>query len=333
MSIQSLQTQAHELTDKRIEQQAREILALYRSERESILSLLKTTYAEYLVNTDVSDYWVVMNQYKRLEKLNKEMQGIFLDTTRKAYSQVKQGLTEVVEEGYYRSRYVTESFSGILGIKETAPLLNPLVTELAVTGDLDIWKAIRNERLKEIALGIVPKTGKTLKQILADNATADLTKIQQTVKQGFISGVSYNKQVESLKPIFANSAYKTQRVVRTEGNRCYNAGVYTESKTSNVSKKKRWIATLDDRTRDEHGALDGTTIGIDEYFRIGSDRALYPGNFTEARNNISCRCTTIEIIEGLEPTVRRGKNPITGKSEIITYKNYDEWKKEVTKVA
>ena len=72
MSIQSLQTQAHELTEKLIEKQARDILALYRSERESILSLLKTTYAEYLVNTDVSDYWVVMNQYKRLEKLKGE---------------------------------------------------------------------------------------------------------------------------------------------------------------------------------------------------------------------------------------------------------------------
>jgi SPP1 gp7 family putative phage head morphogenesis protein len=229
---------------------------------------------------------------------------------------------------YYRQRYVTEAFAGIVGEEVSKQALNPLVAELAVTGDLDIWKQIRNERLKEIAKGVIPKTGKTLKQILADNNSADLAKLQQVIKQGLINGESYNKQVKKVKGLFDDSAYKAQRVIRTEGNRNMNAGAHVERMTSGVAKKKRWMATLDGRTRPSHQRLDGQTVGVDEYFTINGDKALYPGDFSDPANSINCRCTVIDIIEGLEPTVRRGKDPVTGKSTLITYKNYDQWVKE-----
>lgn len=326
MSIQSLQTQAYELADKMIERQANEILVEYRMARTQIYERLKSDYAKYLVGVEPDNYWTMLNQYNRLQKLNMDMQGIYTKLTRNVYNRVLDGQHLLFEEAYYRQRYVTEAFAGIIGEKVSRQALNPLVSELSITGDLDLWKQIRNERLKEIASGIVPKTGKTLKQILADNATDDLVRLQQTIKQGLITGMSYNKQERAVKDIFDGSAYKTQRVIRTEGNRNLNAASYVESRMSGVSKQKRWVATLDGRTRDEHGALDGATVGIDEYFTIGGDRALYPGGFANVSNNVNCRCTIVEIIKGLEPTIRRGIDPLTGKSTIITYKNYDEWR-------
>lgn len=327
MSIKSLQTQAYELTDKQLEKQARDILLRYREARDEIYNRLQKAYAEHLVAIDPDDYWTTLNAYNRLQKVNKDFKGIYTRLTNEAYKEIRDGQKILFEEMYYRQRYVTEAFAGIVGEEVSKQALNPLIAELSVTGDLDLWKKIRGERLEEIAKKVVPKTGKTLKAILADNASDDLAKLQQTIKQGLITGESYNKQVKKVKGLFDDSAYKAQRVIRTEGNRNMNAGAHVERMTSGVAKKKRWMATLDGKTRSAHRSLDGQTVDVDEYFTADGDRALYPGNFSSASQNVGCRCTVIDIIEGLEPTVRRGKNPLTGKSEIITYKNYDDWRK------
>lgn len=331
MSIESLQKQAYELTDKQLEKQARNILAQYRDAREKIYNRLQKAYAEHLVEIDPDDYWTTLNAYNRLQKINKDFQGIYTRLTNDAYKEIRDGQQVLFEDMYYRQRYVTEAFAGIVGEKTSKQALNPLITELAVTGDLDVWKKIRGERLEELAKGIVPKAGKTLKQILADNASDDLAKLQQTIKQGLINGESYSKQSRKVKKLFDDSAYKAQRVIRTEGNRNMNAGAHAERLSSGVAKKKRWVATLDGRTRDDHQVLDGQTVDADKPFKLYGMTAQYPGGFGVASQDINCRCTVVDIIEGLEPTVRRGKDPLTGKNEIITYKNYGEWKKGAKK--
>ncbi|MCF8012484.1 MAG: phage head morphogenesis protein [Clostridiales bacterium] len=323
-----MQKQAYELTDKQLEKQARNILAQYKDAREQIYNRLQKAYAEHLVAIDPDDYWTTLNAYNRLKKVNKDFKGIYTRLTNETYKEIRDGQKILFEEMYYRQRYVTEAFAGIVGEEVSRQALNPLITELAVTGDLDVWKKIRDERLEEIAKGIVPKTGKTLKAILADNASDDLAKLQQTIKQGLINGESYNKQIKKVKGLFDNSAYKTQRVIRTEGNRNMNAGAHTERMTSGVAKKKRWVATLDGETRTGHRQLDGQTVDIGQPFKLNGLTAQYPGGFGVASQDINCRCSVIDIIEGLEPSVRRGKNPLTGKSEIITYKNYNEWREK-----
>lgn len=329
MSITSLQEQAYELTDKKLESQARAILKQYRANRDKVLDRLKTAYADHLIAIEPDDYLTTLNAYNRLKEMNKDFKGIYTRLTSDAYKEIRDGQKVLFEEMYYRKRFVTEAFAGIVGEEVSKQALNPLIVNLSVTGDLDIWKSIRSERLKEIAEGILPKAGKTLKQILADNSTDDLARLQQTIKQGLINGESYKKQSRRVKDIFDNSAYKTQRVIRTEGNRNMNAGAHVERMTSGVAKKKRWVATLDGDTRPAHQRLDGQTVKVDEYFKSGGDRALYPGNFSSASQNIHCRCTVIDIIEGLEPSTRRGKDPVTGESKLMNYKTYDQWLKEV----
>jgi len=47
------------------------------------------------------------------------------------------------------------------------------------------------------------------------------------------------------------------------------------------------------------------------------------GNGIVAHN---CRCTVIDVVEGLPPQIRRAKDPVTGKTDIINFTTYDEWK-------
>ena len=89
-----------------------------------------------------------------------------------------------------------------------------------------------------------------------------------------------------------------------------------------------WIATLDTKTRPQHAQLDGVKLNLDEYYKIGADRALMPGGFNQASLNINCRCTHIDIVNDIDPQIRRGRNPITGENEVFEFKTYDQWAKD-----
>jgi uncharacterized protein with gpF-like domain len=121
------------------------------------------------------------------------------------------------------------------------------------------------------------------------------------------------------------------RIVSTETTRAMNAGSFASTQylaSTGTDVKKRWIATLDGRTRDSHAHLDGKTIDVDDYFHIGMDSALYPGGFSDVKNNARCRCTTIDVINGESPALRTGRNPVTGEHEVFDYKDFDQWKKD-----
>ncbi len=55
---------------------------------------------------------------------------------------------------------------------------------------------------------------------------------------------------------------------------------------------KAWSPTLDDRTRPEHAAMDGSEpIGMDELFDVGGEMLDRPGDPAGSpENTISCRC-------------------------------------------
>ena len=53
---------------------------------------------------------------------------------------------------------------------------------------------------------------------------------------------------------------------------------------------KTWETMLDDRVREPHEWLEGSTVPLDAYFYADGDRALAPGGFQSAALNVNCRC-------------------------------------------
>jgi uncharacterized protein with gpF-like domain len=155
--------------------------------------------------------------------------------------------------------------------------------------------------------------------------------VLKTVKSGLINGESYARQTKRVKDVFDGNASNTARVIRTEGNRNMNAGAYLNSedlKAEGVRVRRMWVATLDSRTRDSHQALDGVYEDDNGLWHIGGDSARYPNDFTEPENSVNCRCSTVDVVQGLEPQLRRGIDPVTGKSDIASYSTYEEWAKK-----
>ena len=55
--------------------------------------------------------------------------------------------------------------------------------------------------------------------------------------------------------------------------------------------EKVWATMEDERVRETHNFLDGVSVPLGTLFvAIDGDSARYPGDFTKAENNCSCRC-------------------------------------------
>ncbi len=331
MTYSQMQTAKNKTIDSILLSIESEIKKTYRFGRDNVAGLVKDVYAKYLTSVDSADYYKTLNLYNRLKTMEQEIKGVYIQIGRETRKTITKGMYTTFDESYLMDRYITAFFSDKIGtnIKYAAP--NPIVREVAVTGDATRLTAIRDARLRRIAEGMIPPSGDTLTGILVNNLNQELTKTLRVVKQGLINGQSYVKQAEALKETFNGNAYNALRVVRTEGNRLANAGTYLNSedlKAEGVRIRRQWVATLDGRTRDSHQALDGQYEDDNGLFHIHGLSARYPGDFGDPTEDIHCRCTTIDVVQGLEPTLRRGVNPVTGKSDIASYRDYDKWKKQ-----
>ena len=58
-------------------------------------------------------------------------------------------------------------------------------------------------------------------------------------------------------------------------------------------RHKQWLTMKDERVRPTHALVDGQTIGIDEYFKVGAAEMLYPMDTSRGAppsECVNCRC-------------------------------------------
>ena len=85
-------------------------------------------------------------------------------------------------------------------------------------------------------------------------------------------------------------------MARTNIIACNNAAAQETYKENGVEKRE-WLATQDDRTRDDHAFADGQVRAIDEPFQIGNELLMYPGYGSGSpEETINCRCTLIPVL-------------------------------------
>ena len=159
-------------------------------------------------------------------------------------------------------------------------------------------------------------------------------KVKELIYDGIVQGQSYSDVAKGIKERFDITASKAETIARTESHRAREMGSMAatiEAAEMGINMMRRWLATLDGRTRDTHGAMDGQEIEVyddnGEFAFFESPEggsALYPGGFGIAGEDINCRCSTIDIVKGYEPTTRRARDEF-GKGEVIPYTNFTEY--------
>lgn len=306
------------------------MLKNYDRALKEIEAELDTVYSKILSGLPPEKYYNEMLKYTRLEKLQIEAQKIYNEYARKANRETLSISKMVMVEMYYRKEYAMSAFT----LATYQPIiLDPRLIELTIMGTTEAWKDIPLYLEKQYGSmsSFQPQYG-TITKIFSDNKFDDLRKIQNAFSQIFIQGKGSAEAAKILQSIFETTKYNAQRIVQTEFTRIANAAAYAANKDAEnqgIDIQKMWQANPTTRPhRPPHMNLDGVKKKPDEYFSLGGNKALYPGNFDGGGHNYNCHCYIIDTIGDIDPFMRRARNPLTGKNEVFNFSDYEKWRTE-----
>lgn len=302
MSTRDLQRLTR-ITDRALERSLasyeREIVGIYNTVLQQTQAKMGTIFERYAVAGELTH--AEMTKYNRLTNLEKELNRIVGLGTQRSRAAIDRLTRSQYEESFFRHAWALDQHIGA-GLRWGT--LRPEAIAAAVENPL---RLIAEDRLR--ALG--------------------REKVRRAVSQGLVRGDSFPQMARNLRTAIVakgreSLAYNAVRVARTEGGRAQTLGTllsYEKAEEQGVEMERVWVATLDDRTRDSHGEMDGVVAGDDDMFASPVGRIAGPRLSGVPEFDINCRCTTIARVKDLPgPVLRRIRD-----EGVQPYKTYDEW--------
>ena len=155
--------------------------------------------------------------------------------------------------------------------------------------------------------------------------------MNSAITQGILQGETIPQIARRIMEKTGESSYKSAvRNARTAFTGAQNAGRIEglhQAQDLGIRVKKKWMATLDDRTRDSHRDLDGQVKEVDEPFISSIGTIRYPGDPEGQPGDVyNCRCTLIDVYPEYPSSIDRIDN-ITGENVgDMTYEEWYDWK-------
>lgn len=283
-------------------------------------------------------------------KMNREMYHIYNDTLKEVKAKLKE-YTEKYDDLPYWKQVQTGQLIKLQD--EITELLNsayPKAVDVATNFKVDQLQKGYNgvfyhaENQEGVALGFNglnkefvrsavqdPVAGKKLSQRLYKRRQQLAKRAQGAITTGVLQGKGYSYMARIISANTDATYRQAMRIARTEGGRMRSIGkqkAYEEAEELGVLMQKMWVSTLDTRTRSSHQHLDGQTVGIkDDFVGLEGARAKGPRLFGDPSEDVNCRCTTVTVVNGVKPALRRDN--VTG--EIVEFKSYKDWAKDRVK--
>lgn len=277
----------------------RELYHIYSDTLKDVKSKLKAYLEEY----EDLPYWK-QQQTGRLKQLTDEI----VEKIQEVYPQ-----TKTVIENFKQEQFETGYYGGYYTVEESQQADLPI----AFLPDDVIRSAVRR-----------PVASKTLSERLYKARNRLANRSQGAITSGILQGHGYAEIASVISSNSEANYRQALRIARTEGGRMRTQArqkSYEEMEKVGCELQKQWLAALDRKTRKSHGHLDGQRVKIDEFFVSDGYKAIGPRCFGVAGMDINCRCTTITIVDGINPDYRRDNE--TG--EKIPFRTYDQWKKDI----
>ena len=154
--------------------------------------------------------------------------------------------------------------------------------------------------------------------------------ISNAITQGVIQGESIPAIAKRIAKQTASTNMKAMtRYARTAMTSAQNAGrmeALHEAQNMGIKVQKKWLATLDSRTRDAHAMLDGQVQDVDKPFQSELGPIMYPGDpSADPANVYNCRCTLVYVYPDYMPK-EKGQRRDNINGELIEDMTYAEWK-------
>ena len=130
-----------------------------------------------------------------------------------------------------------------------------------------------------------------------EQAPALIRRLQSEMRQAIMQGEGVEKLAKRIEAVMQNGAYNARRIAQTERTRVQSQARYEQMlklSESGVPLKKKWLARMDNRTRDTHARLNGAVEDLRTPFANG---LLYPGDPKgPAKEVINCRCVLNVVV-------------------------------------
>jgi SPP1 gp7 family putative phage head morphogenesis protein len=186
------------------------------------------------------------------------------------------------------------------------------------------WGVINTDAIRS-AYALTDPANKAMAEALKNYSMRARRVIRVALNDGLAQGKSYYDMMKDIKDALNKTNFDAMRIIRTEGQSATNAGTadaYDRALEDGVKGSVVWSSTLDDRTRDQHKAMDGQVRDEDGMFHFpNGEIAPYPcWEGLSAENRINCRCGIRMEIDGYSPQLRRSRD-----EGVIQYQTYDQW--------
>lgn len=154
-------------------------------------------------------------------------------------------------------------------------------------------------------------------------------KIAAQINHGIILGEDLATIAKRFRAVTTANANMSLTHARTAMTGAQNAGrieTYHRAEKMGIKLEKEWLATLDSRTREMHGMLDGQHVPVDDVFKVENYEIRFPGDPTAHPAMVyNCRCTLISRLlnYSAQNAKRRDESPDRKPIKDMTFK---EWR-------
>lgn len=325
---------AHKLTDKQLAELEQRIAKLYREAADELTDTVRAYFEQFekrdaAMKEKLDAGEITEQQYKqwRLAQMGRGKRFTALrDKVAERYTDANE--TAVA--------YVNDATPGIYSLNRNYAAYK--IEQVSDKADFTLWDEQTVKRLiveqpdlmpyyppkRALQRGIDLKYGK-------QQITASVT---SSILQGKSIPKIANDLQSRMQDMNRTSAIRTARTAVTAAQNAGRLDTYRAAQDMGIKLKKRWLATLDNRTRHAHAMLDGQTVDVDKPFKVDGYELMYPGD-TSAPGYLvyNCRCTQIAEVDGEDTSSggRRARNPKTGESVLVgdmTYAEWAGWKKQ-----
>lgn len=264
----------HNETDKILKSIEKAIKEEYQKAYTEIRKQMADIISKMQLTGDFQERFNLSMKYDRLNSLSKRCSEIIKNASKQAIKTINDNTGEIYKINY---NYMANEFN--------FPVLSKKISEKIVKGEVNPYTKIAEMKLK--------------------NIDSIITKFETEMLNGFANGEGVQKLTKRIKNVLEINTKDSQRIARTESTRIENQA---RNDVGSIGKEKyglnmwkRWVATGDERTRDDHLEMDGVEVPEDEPFILpdGSE-VMFPGDSSlgaDASEIINCRCTVVYFVK------------------------------------
>lgn len=325
---------AHRMTDAELAKLEQRIAKLYKEAADELTDTVKS-YFEQFAKRDAA-------MQEKLEK------GEITEQQNKQWrlAQIGRGKRFSALRDKVAERYTDANATAVAYVNDATPGIYTLnrnyaaykIEQVSDKADFTLWDEQTVKRLIVEQPGLMPYYPPKRALQRGIDLKYGKQQITASVTSSILQGKSIPKIANDLQQRMQDmnrtSAIRTARTAVTGAQNAGRLDTYRAAQDMGIRLKKRWLATLDGRTRHAHAMLDGQTVDVDKPFKVDGYEIMYPGD-TSAPGYLvyNCRCTQIAEVDGEDTSSggRRAKDPETGKSVLVedmTYAEWAGWKKE-----